>query len=233
MLRRCLKALLKIGLYTISCSVLYVLLLRWIPVYFTPLMAIRMVEQYSEGKPITCKHTWVNLQKISPSLQKAVIVSEDAFFLTHNGFDFTAIEKAIQNNKNTNKIKGGSTISQQTAKNVFLYPKRSYIRKILEAYFTVLIEILWSKERIMEVYLNSIEMGPGIYGAQSASEYWFKTNANKLSVSQSAALAAILPSPTKYNPVISGPYVLKRKSQIERYILSFGTLDFSKTKSSN
>ena len=137
-------------------------------------MITRAIEQKLDGKEMTCNHDWVSIDKISPNLQKAVISSEDGNFLKHNGFDFVAMQKAFKNNNRGKKLKGGSTISQQTAKNIFLWQGRSYIRKGLEAYFTVLIELIWGKERIMEVYLNSIEMGDGIYGAQAATQYWYR-----------------------------------------------------------
>ncbi|WP_339810618.1 monofunctional biosynthetic peptidoglycan transglycosylase, partial [Zunongwangia profunda] len=139
---------------------LLVLLFKWIPLPFTPLMAIRYFEHSDEE----IKHEWVPIEAISKNLQLAVICSEDQNFENHSGFDFEAIQKAIENNKKGKRVRGASTISQQTAKNAFLWPGRNYIRKGLEAYFTFLIEFLWSKERILEVYLNSIEMGKGVYG---------------------------------------------------------------------
>ena len=151
-------------------TILAVVALRFIPVFFTPLMFIRLAEQNQEGKELKLKHSWVSLEKISPSMPVAVMASEDARFLKHHGFDVEAIEKAAMNNLDGKRIKGGSTISQQTAKNVFLWPGRSWLRKGLETYFTVLIEFVWSKQRIMEVYLNSIEMGDGIYGVEAVAK---------------------------------------------------------------
>lgn len=145
-------------------SILLVILYRFVPVYITPLMIIRVAEQVADGKPIRLERGWVPIDEISPKMVRAVIASEDNLFLDHYGFDIEGMKKAFENNKKGKKLKGGSTISQQTAKNVFLTPSRTYVRKALEAYFTVLIEIFWSKERIMEVYLNVIEMGNGIYG---------------------------------------------------------------------
>lgn len=207
-------------------SIALVILFRFVQVPITPLMVFRSVEMVWEGKDVKMEHKWVPLEQISPNVQKAVIVSEDGHFLTHGGFDLKAIKKAYQDNQKGKKIKGGSTISQQTAKNVFLWQGRSYFRKGLEAYFTVLIELIWSKERIMEVYLNSIEMGDGIYGVQAASQYWYHKDASKLTVHEAAGIAAILPSPRKYNPVKSGPYVAKRKNVIAGYIRSYGTLKY-------
>ena len=175
---------------------------------------------------MTCSHDWEPLENISVNLQKAVIASEDGTFLKHNGFDFKAMQKAFKNNNKGRKLKGGSTISQQTAKNVFLWQGRSYIRKGLEAYFTVLIELIWGKERIMEVYLNSIEMGDGVYGAQAAAEHWFKKEAANLTSNEAASIAAILPSPRRYKATNSGPYIAKRKNKIVRLMRHVGKLEY-------
>lgn len=230
MARKLLRFALKLIMWFFALSIFSVILFRFVPIPYTPLMFIRLYEQKKEGKSMILKHDWVSIDKISTNLQKAVIVSEDGHFLTHNGFDFKAIEKAMKNNEKGKRVKGGSTISQQTAKNVFLWPGRSYIRKGFEAYFTVLIEIFWSKERILEVYLNSIEMGDGVYGSEAAAQYWYKKSAQKLSSQEAAGLAVILPSPRRYNPVKSGPYVSKRKQTIARYINGYGPLDLKKTK---
>lgn len=186
----------------------------------------RAVEHKLDGKEMTCSHDWVPLSAISVNFQKAVIASEDGNFLKHNGFDFKAMEKAYENNNKGRKLKGGSTISQQTAKNVFLWQGRSYIRKGLEAYFTVLIELIWGKERIMEVYLNSIEMGDGVYGAQAAAEHWYRKDAANLAPIEAASIAAILPSPRKYKATNSGPYVSKRKNKIVRAMRYVGKLEY-------
>lgn len=199
-------------------SVFFVLLYKFVPVPFTPLMIIRAIEQKSDGKEMTCSHDWVPIEQISPNLQKAVISSEDGKFLEHNGFDFKSMQKAYEGNQKGKKIKGGSTISQQTAKNVFLWQGRSYLRKGLEAYYTVLIELLWSKKRIMEVYLNSIEMGNGIYGAQAASKYWYHKEAKNLSRNEAAGIAAILPNPRKFKASNSSNYINRRKATISKYI---------------
>ena len=201
-------------------SVLWVLLYKYAPVYYTPLMAIR---NYQTEGAIATKHTWVPLSQISEELQLAVICAEDQNFVKHNGFDLKSIEKAYKNNKKGKKLRGGSTISQQTAKNVFLWPERSWARKGLETYFTFLIETLWSKERILEVYLNSIEMGEGVYGAAAASEYWFDKKAKNLQKYESAAIAAILPNPRKYKPTPASAYIQKRKEWIVRQMRFYGT----------
>jgi monofunctional glycosyltransferase len=199
-------------------SLFLVLLFKFVPVPFTPLMVIRSIEQKMDGKEIIYSHNWVPIEEISPNLQKAVIASEDGNFLTHNGFDFTAIEKAMQNNEKGKKLKGGSTISQQTAKNVFLWQGRSYLRKGLEAYYTVLIELFWSKKRIMEVYLNSIEMGNGVYGAQAASKHWYSKEAKNLNKLEAAGIAVILPNPRKFKASNSSSNINRRKAKISKYL---------------
>lgn len=163
---------------------------------------------------------WVGLDKISPLVALAVITSEDQKFEEHAGFDFEAIEKAQKYNerKKGKKVKGASTISQQTAKNVFLWPTRSYIRKGFEVYFTFLIEVIWSKERIMEVYLNVIEMGNGIYGIEAASQYYFHKPALKINSSEAALIAACLPNPLKWSPAKPTAYILKKQRWILRHM---------------
>ena len=201
-----------------ASTILSVVALRFLPVYFTPLMFIRCYQQVKEGKDLKLSHQWVPLNEISPSLPVAVMASEDAKFLSHHGFDFKAIEHAAKRNKkHPEKRKlGASTISQQTAKNVFLWPGRSWVRKGFEVYFTTLIELMWSKQRIMEVYLNSIEMGDGIYGAEAVAEEHFNTKALGLSKSQCALIAATLPNPRKFSSKHPSGYMLKRQSRILR-----------------
>lgn len=182
---------------------------RFVP----PPITYLMIERTVEGRGFDRR--WRPLERISPRLVRAVIAAEDAHFCDHHGFDFAAMEKAMKNNeRRPNKIRGGSTISQQTAKNVFLWPQRSYVRKGLEAYFTVLIEFLWGKPRIMEVYLNSIEWGPGVYGAEAAARRNFGVGADKLSPVQAARLAAILPSPLKWRAATPGPKMKRRSGKI-------------------
>jgi len=213
------KRALKILRWTVTIffvsTILAVVAYRFIPVYATPLMFIRCIEQVADGKSITWHHHWVPLEKMSPSMPVAVMASEDQRFLTHHGFDFDAIQKAAESNKDGKKIRGGSTISQQTAKNVFLWPGRSWIRKGFETYFTFLIELLWSKQRIMEVYLNSIEMGDGIYGVDAVAEYHFNTDASGLSRADCALIAATLPNPRKFSSKEPSAYMLKRQRQIQ------------------
>jgi monofunctional biosynthetic peptidoglycan transglycosylase len=202
-----------------------VLLFKFVPVPFTPLMGIRALEHNSAGKEMICSHEWVPIDEISLNLQKAVIASEDGRFLEHSGFDFEAMQKAFKNNSKGKKLKGGSTISQQTAKNVFLWQGRSYVRKGLEAYYTVLIELIWGKKRIMEVYLNSIEMGDGVYGAEAAAKHWYRKDASSLTRYEAAGIAAILPNPRKYKASNSSSYINRRKARISREI-SFVKLDY-------
>ena len=199
-----------------ASTILSVVALRFLPVYFTPLMFIRCYEQVKEGKDLKLSHHWVPLEKISPSLPRAVMASEDAHFLEHHGFDYEAIEHAAKRNReHPEKRKlGASTISQQTVKNVFLWPGRSWVRKGFEVYFTTMIELMWSKQRIMEVYLNSIEMGDGIYGADAVAEEHFGKSALDLSKAQCALIAATLPNPRKFSSKHPSAYMLKRQARI-------------------
>lgn len=205
-----------------------VVLFKWVPIPVTPLMVIRYSQQ-SHPEKKGWQHDWVAIEDISKHLQLAVICSEDQLFLKHHGFDVKAIEKAYENNKKGGRLKGASTISQQTAKNVFLWPNRSWLRKGLETYFTFLIELIWSKERIMEVYLNSIEMGPGIYGAEAAAQYWFNKSASQLLPMEASAIAAILPNPLQYKANPSTNYIEKRKQWIRVQMNNFGRLNYPKS----
>lgn len=200
-------------IFCFGLSLAVVLLYRFVPVPATPLMAIRAFEEEkSQGR---FKKDWVPLRRISPHLVQAVIASEDNGFEEHYGFDFKALEKAVKRNQKGKKRKlGGSTISMQTAKNSFLWPGRNYIRKGLEAYFTVLIELIWGKKRIMEVYLNVIEMGPGIYGAEAAAQHYFGKSAAQLSKREACLIAACLPNPIKRNPAKPSGYVRGRAQKI-------------------
>ena len=209
-----------------ASTILSVVVYRFLPVWVTPLMVIRCCQQVSEGRDLKLSHDWEPLENISPSLPVAVIASEDARFMEHHGFDYEAIEHAAKRNReHPEKRKlGASTISQQTAKNVFLWPGRSWTRKGFEVYFTTLIELLWSKQRIMEVYLNSIEMGEGIYGAQAVAEEHFGKDAKDLSRAQCALIAATLPNPRKFSSKSPSSYMLKRQARILKemhYVKSF------------
>ena len=196
-------------------SILIVVAYRFFPVYATPLMFIRCYEQLKNGEQLQWHHHWVSFDKMSIYMPVAVIASEDQRFLEHHGFDFKAIEQAAKENLDGKRMRGGSTISQQTAKNVFLWPGRSWLRKGLEAYFTFLIEMMWSKQRIMEVYLNSIEMGNGIYGVDAVAHEHFGTDAVGLTRSQCALIAATLPNPRRYSSAYPSAYMKKRQVQIQ------------------
>ena len=195
-------------------TILAVLIYKWCPVYVTPLMIIRCAQQVSHGEKLRLKHHWVPLDSMSIYMPVAVMASEDQRFLTHNGFDFIEINKTLEERRSGKRFRGGSTISQQTAKNVFLWPKASWGRKGLEAYFTVLIEFIWGKERIMEVYLNSIEMGDGIYGAEAVAQQHFGRRAITLTRPNCALIAATLPNPLKFSSKEPSSYMLKRQTAI-------------------
>lgn len=222
------KFLFKTLLWLLVIPIIGVVVFKWVPVPATPLMVIRYFEQKEAKKEAVWKHDWVPMDEISKNLQLAVICSEDQNFLKHNGFDMKAIEKAFDSNQKGKRMRGGSTISQQTAKNVFLWPQRSWVRKGMEAYVTFWIELIWTKERIMEVYLNSIEMGNGIYGAEAAAQYWFKKPASNLSKSESAAIAAILPRPLRYRANPPTNYIASRKLWIMKQMSFHGALAYDK-----
>lgn len=208
--------LVKIPLGFVIITVLWVVALKWVPVFYTPLMASRSI-QYRNDKNFHTHKTWVSYDKISPELAKAVITSEDNLFETHKGFDWKQIDNAVkEHDKKGRWVRGASTISQQTAKNVFLPPSRSFVRKGFEAYFTVLIEVIWGKKRIMEVYLNVAEMGRGIYGAEAAAKHIFGKKASALTKNESCLIAACLPNPLKRNAGKPSDYVRKRANMIAR-----------------
>ena len=212
---RILKIAKRILIWFFILSAGCVILLRFVPVYFTPLMGIRCAQQAFSGEKLKLKHKWIPLEEMSPKMPMAVIASEDNRFPDHHGFDLIEINKAIKE-RERGRHRGSSTISQQTAKNVFLWPSSSWIRKGFEAYFTVLIELFWSKERIMEVYLNSIEMGDGIYGVEAVAHEHFGKKASELTAGECALIAATLPNPLKYDSAHPSRYMLKRKSHILR-----------------
>ncbi|WP_040279526.1 monofunctional biosynthetic peptidoglycan transglycosylase [Psychroserpens damuponensis] len=224
-IKRFFKFIVKTLLWLFVFSILIVVVFKWVPVPITPLMVIKNIEQTDASKK-GWEHDWVSINEISKHVQLAVICSEDQHFLVHHGFDVKAIEKAYEHNKKGKKLKGASSISQQTAKNVFLWPQRSWLRKGLETYFTFLIELIWSKERIIEVYLNSIEMGPGIYGIEAASQYWFKKTASSLSKREAAAIASILPNPMRYKANPATAYIESRKTWIIKQMNYFGPLKY-------
>lgn len=207
------RILLLIPLALLLFSLLQVIILKWAPVCVTPLMVKRSIENRNNPKFHT-EHTWVPLEEISASLAKAVIASEDNLFMEHNGFDIESIKKALDERNKGKRRRGASTISQQTAKNVFTFGSRGWLRKGMETYYTILIEAFWSKDRIMEVYLNVAEMGPGIYGAEAAARHYFKKSAKKLTRQESALMAVCLPNPHKMHPDRPSSYVLGRQKAI-------------------
>ena len=203
-----------------ASTILAVIAYRFIPVYITPLMVIRCFQNGS----LTIHHHCISLYKMSAHMTVAVMASDDSRFLLHHGFDFNAIGQAAKNNLKGGRKHGASTISQQTAKNVFLWPGRSWVRKGFEVYFTALMELFWSKQRIMEVYLNSIEMGSSIYGVDACAELNFGKKADELTRADCALIAATLPNPRKFSSKYPSEYMRKRQRQIManmRYIPSF------------
>lgn len=203
-------------IFFFASTALVTLYYKWAPVPLTPLMVIRCIEHVAAGERPRLGHHWVPLSEMSKYMPVAVIASEDQKFLSHHGFDTEAIGQAVRERQNGHRIRGGSTISQQTAKNVFLWPTSSWVRKGFEVYFTFLIETLWSKQRIMEVYLNSIEMGDGIYGVEAVAQSHFGCSAADLSRSECALIAATLPNPRRYSSLHPGPYMRSRQSWIQR-----------------
>lgn len=204
-----------IGLFLLSIVLTFTY--KWIPVPFTELMLKRY---FINGSKIEKK--WIPINSISNSIQLAVVSSEDQNFIKHHGFDFKQIQKVLEDQQEGGRVRGASTISQQTAKNVFLWDGKNYIRKGLEAYFTCLIEWVWGKKRIMEVYLNVIEFGDGIYGIEAASQHYFGKSASNLTKAESATLAALLPNPRKYGKNINGRYIQKRKIWILKQMRNLG-----------
>ena len=204
-------------------TVAQVLLLRWVPPPASAFMLNRWVEaKLDREADFSLRYDWRNSRAISRNLPIALVAAEDQQFPFHHGFDFKAINKAMDSNKRGRKLRGASTISQQLAKNLFLWQGRSYVRKGLEAWYTMLIELLWPKSRIIEVYANVAEFGNGVYGAEAAAQYFFHKPASRLSSSESARLAAVLPAPRRYNAGKPGPYVQRRARWIERQVQHLG-----------
>lgn len=217
-MKRFLKFLfIKLPLALILLSVVLVFIFKWVPVWVTPLMVSRSIE-YRQDSGFHTQKRWVRLEDISPELMKAVITSEDNLFAEHKGFDRKAIKQAIEEKKAGKRTRGASTISQQTAKNVFTFHKRTLWRKGVEAWFTFLIETIWGKERIMEVYLNVAEMGKGVYGAQAAAQAFFGKDAAALTRREASLLAAILPAPLTRSAAKPSSYVSSRATSIARMI---------------
>jgi len=204
-----------------SVTIIWVLLFRWVD----PPSTLTMVLKYQFSGKNYC-YDWVDYDNISNQIKLAAIASEDQNFPNHLGFDFEAIGKAVKFNKGHKKVRGASTISQQVAKNVFLWPGRSYIRKAFEAYFTILIELLWSKERILETYLNIAEMGKGIFGVKCASSHYFNKKPKTLTNNEAARIISILPSPLKWSPTHSGPFVVRRQAWISDQMRELGGINY-------
>lgn len=203
-------------------SILSVIIYKFFPVYVTPLMIIRCCEQIKNGEKLKLKHEWKDWDELPKHLAVAVWASEDNAFIYHYGFDFHAIRQVIAEKKSTGRVRGASTISQQTAKNLFLWPESSWLRKAFEVYFTVLIEFCWDKQRIMEIYLNSIEMGNGIYGAEAVAREHFGCKAIDLNRRQCALIAATLPNPRKFNSASPSKYMYKRQAAILKQMRNLG-----------
>jgi monofunctional biosynthetic peptidoglycan transglycosylase len=213
----------------LAATLLPVIALRFLPPIATTLMVERRIESlFREGK-YSPTYDWVSFDKISPAMSAAVIASEDQNFLQHSGFDWKAIQKALDHNERSTRTKGASTLSQQTAKNVFLWSRRSWVRKGFEAYFTFLLELFWNKRRILETYLNVVEFGDGIYGVEAAARRYFGKPASKLNASEAALLAAVLPSPRRYSVKSPGPYVRERQQWILRQMEQLGGVSMVKT----
>ncbi|GFM72767.1 monofunctional biosynthetic peptidoglycan transglycosylase [Pseudomonas cichorii] len=222
MLRFLLHRVAKILLWFAVGSFVLVLVLRWVPPPGTALMIERKIESWVDGEPIDLQRTWQPWNKISDNLKIAVIAGEDQKFAEHWGFDINAIQAAILHNERGGSIRGASTLSQQVSKNLFLWSGRSYPRKALEAWFTVLIELLWSKERILEVYLNSVEWDEGVFGAQAAAQHHFGINASALSMQQASYLAAVLPNPRQWSASHPSSYVSRRAGWIRQQMRQLG-----------
>ncbi|MEJ8755419.1 monofunctional biosynthetic peptidoglycan transglycosylase [Pontibacter sp. H259] len=220
----------KLVLSMFLLSIAWVVLYKWIDPPATLHMIKRRAEAGKEGKndPVI-KHTFVSLDEMSEQLPLAVVASEDQLFLQHHGFDVEAILDAFNRNQKGGNIRGGSTISQQVSKNVFLWHGRSYLRKAVEAYFTVLIELIWGKERIMEVYLNIAEMGVGVFGVEAASQLYFNKPAKDVGRKQAALLAAVLPNPIKYSAKNPSGFVLRKRGRIARAMGRLGGTTYIKT----
>ena len=225
--RRWWRLLLALPLLLLLATVLQVTVLRFVDPWFSTFMAIRQFEAWGEGDwRFRVAYDWRGLDEMSSNLPVALVAAEDQRFAEHYGFDLKAIEKARKNNARGRKVRGASTISQQTAKNLFLWSGRSWVRKGIEAWYTVLIEALWPKHRIIEVYANIAEFGDGVYGAQAAARSYFRKDASRLGAAEAARMAAVLPSPRRYSIARPGPYVQRRSNAIQRQMRYIGGTDY-------
>ena len=220
--KRWLKRLALTALAAVAGSVLVVGVFRFVPVPATALMVARRVEAWNGEAPYQARHQWVPLEAIAPSMGLAVIAAEDQNFPEHFGFDWQAIEKALAHNEHSRRKRGASTVSQQTAKNLFLWESRSWVRKGCEVYFTLLLETLWSKRRILEVYLNSVEFGDGVFGVEAASRKYFGRSARTLTPMDAALLAAVLPNPRRFRADAPSAYVRGRQAWIHNQMRQLG-----------
>lgn len=225
-LNRAMKWVKKIVYYFLVGSIGGVALLKFLPVPFTWTMMSRKWDAIVAGKDAEIHYKWRSYNEVSREMHLAAVAAEDQNFPAHWGFDFKALEKAYVNNQKGKKVRGASTISQQVAKNVFLWQGRSYVRKALEFYFTGLIEVIWGKQRILEVYVNVAEMGPNIFGAEAAAQKIFHKSAKNLSRAEAARLAAVLPSPVKWSAAKPGPYVTRRTGTIQKYMRALGGVKY-------
>ncbi len=212
-------------IFMLTLTVGYVAALRCVPVTITPLKVVKLFEN-AEKEPFAVNSKWTATRNINMTVLRAVIATEDNFFLVHHGFDIVAIQKAIESNKRGRKLRGASTISQQTAKNVFCPPSRTWVRKGIETYFTVLIETLWGKRRIMEVYLNVIELGPNVYGVEAAARKYFKKDAADLNNYEAALIATVLPNPIRMKIGAPSGYVAGRAARVRALVRKMPPVDF-------
>ncbi|MEO6102069.1 MAG: monofunctional biosynthetic peptidoglycan transglycosylase [Pseudoxanthomonas sp.] len=228
--RRWLRWLLALPFLFAAASVIQVAVLRFVDPPFSAFMAARQLEAWSSGEwSFRVAYDWRDMQRISANLPVAMVAAEDQNFATHSGFDFKAIEKALDNNAKGGKTRGASTVSQQVAKNLFLWQGGGWLRKGVEAWYTVLIEAMWPKLRILEVYANVAEFGDGIYGAQAAARSYWRKDASRLSLAESARLAAVLPAPRHYSVARPGPFVQRRANWIQRQVRQIGGTAYLQT----
>jgi len=228
--RRWGRWLLALPLLFVLATVLQVAALRFVDPWFSTFMAIRQFEAWGERDwRFRVAYDWRDLDRMSASVPVALVAAEDQRFAEHYGFDLNAIDRARQNNARGRKVRGGSTISQQTAKNLFLWSGRSWVRKGIEAWYTVLIEALWPKHRIIEVYANIAEFGDGVYGAQAAARTYYRKDAQSLGPAEAARMAAVLPSPRRYSIARPGPYVQRRSNAIQRQMRYIGGRGYLKS----
>src|SRR5476651_782423 len=225
MLKLILRFLKLFVIFYFGITIFWVLLYRFVNPPVT-LLIERGFERKSDGKDWKIDKKWIKFDDIADPMKRAAVAAEDQSFLENHGFDFKAMERAIDKNQHSHKLVGGSTITQQTAKNVFLWSGRSYVRKAFEAWFTLLIDIFWSKQRVMEVYLNEIEMGDGIYGVEAASQAYFHVSASQLNKSQAALIAAVWPNPLKWSPAAPTDYIRHRQYLIMKNMRRLGPMDF-------